>query len=156
MAQLAEIDGPPCHLRALLKCLASASATLTLKMDYDRAMTYPQYVRAILCSVSLCRSQVCVEIHLPSCYDLVLDQRTMESFSTITLPEVVSLEITFPSMSERRLLVCFHAYVPYGNKANLVIFRRAVHSGSPLCQCCTIYQFLWVRSVAEITRRAQM
>ena len=45
---------------------------------------------------------------------MVLNRSVMKSLSTITLPEVASLEISFPSMSEGCLLVCsiFHAYIP--------------------------------------------
>jgi hypothetical protein len=113
MTQLSEIDGPPCHVRALLKCLWPTSAALTIKMGYDRAMTYPQYVRAVLHAVSLCsKSHVHLEIHLLSCYDLVLDQKGIVSITSVTLPEVASLEISFPSMSERCLLVCINVYIP--------------------------------------------
>ena len=77
-------------------------------------MTYVQYVRNVLDSVSLCGSHVHLEIHLPAHYvldhNVKLDQVEMKSLTAITLPEIASLEITFPSMSERILLVCCHPF----------------------------------------------
>lgn len=37
----------------------------------------------------------------------------MKSLSAIPLPEVASLEISFPSMSKGRLLVCSHSFGKY-------------------------------------------
>lgn len=70
MPQLSEIDGPPCHLLALLRRLSLTPAALTIKMGPDLALTYAQYVCAVLCSMSLCGPQVRLEIRLSSCYDL--------------------------------------------------------------------------------------
>lgn len=141
MAQLSEINGPPRHLMALLQCLSPASPALTLKMGCDRTMTYPQYVHTVLRSVGLCGPYVHLEIRLPPCYDLVLDWKEMESLHTITLPEVVSLEISFPPLSERDLLVCFHTF----NAANLIhqLLDQACctqwFSLVPMLDCITVY-----------------
>jgi hypothetical protein len=86
-------------------------------MGSDLALAYVQYVRVVLRSVSLCGPQVRLEIRLPSFYGLdhnmTLDQREMKSLSAILLPEVASLEISFPSMSKGRLLVCSHPFGKY-------------------------------------------
>jgi hypothetical protein len=116
MLQLSEIEGPPCHLRALLRCLSPAPVALTIKMGCDLAMTYKQYVRNAFRSVSLCGPRVHLEIRLTSYYDrdyMVLEQSEIKSLRTITLPEVASLEIAFPSMSEGRLLVRSHLLGKY-------------------------------------------
>jgi hypothetical protein len=114
MPLLSEMEGPPCHLRALLRCLSHVPDALTIKAGLDSRMTYVQYVRSVLGSVSLCRSHVHLEIYLPARYvldpNVKLDQVEMKSLAAITLPEIVSLEITFPSMSERVLLVCCHPF----------------------------------------------
>jgi hypothetical protein len=110
MPRLSEMAGPPCHLHAALKCLSSVPDTLNIIMEPNFGMTYPQYVRSVLASVSLCGPHVHLEIHLPTRYTLdhkmSLNQSEMQALTTIVLPEVVSLEISFPSMSERYLLVC--------------------------------------------------
>jgi hypothetical protein len=106
MAKLSEIEGPPCHMRALLKCILPTSPALTINMGRDRAMSYPQYVRAVMRSVSGCRVPIRLEIRLTHCHPL-LDQKGLESLCTISSPQVTSLEISFPSMSENMVLVCF-------------------------------------------------
>lgn len=110
MPQLSEMAGPPCHLHAALKCLSSVPDTLNIIMKPDFGMAYPQYVRSVLASVSLCGPYVRLEIHLPTRYaldhKLSLNRSEMQALATIALPEVASLEISFPSMNERYLLVC--------------------------------------------------
>jgi hypothetical protein len=108
MPQLSEIEGPPCHLRALLRCLLPTSPKLKIKIGCDSAMTYPEYIQAVLRSVRLCRPGVYLEIRLPSHYDPVFHQKAMQSPRNTSLPEVASLEIAFPPMSEGHLLVFFH------------------------------------------------
>ena len=114
MPLLSEMEGPPCHLRALLKCLSHVLDALTIKAGLDSRMTYMQYVRNVLRSVSLCGPHVHLEIHLPARYvaahNVKLDQVEMKSLAVIALPEITSLEISFPSVSERVLLVCSHLF----------------------------------------------
>src|SRR5260370_25416222 len=99
MPQFLEIDGPLCHLQVFLKNFLSPPAEITIKMDCDLAMTYTQYVRSVLHSVSLCGPQVHLEIRLLAYYDLnVLDRVEMKSLASIALPEVASLNISFPCM----------------------------------------------------------
>jgi hypothetical protein len=115
MPLLSEMDGPPCHLHALLRCLSHVPDALTIKAGLDSRMTYVQYVRNVLGSLRLCRSHVHLEIHLPARYvldhNVKLNQVEMKSLTAIALPEIASLEISFPSMSERLLLVCSHPFV---------------------------------------------
>jgi hypothetical protein len=108
MSQLSEIEGPPCHLLALLRCLSPTSAKLSIKIGSDWAMTYLEYVRAVFRLVRLCRPGIHLEIRLPSHYNPVFHQKAMESQKDNSLPEVASLDIAFPPMNRRHLLVCFH------------------------------------------------
>lgn len=107
MPLLSEIEGPPCYLQALLQCLSYVPDALTIKAGLDSRMTYQQYVRSVLGSVSLCGPGVHLEIHLTRYvldHSVELDQK---SLTATTFPQVASLEISFPSMSKRVLLVCF-------------------------------------------------
>jgi hypothetical protein len=106
MPNLSEIKGPPCHVRALLKCILPTSPMLTIKMAGDRAMTYPQYVRTVLCSMGQCKAPVRLEIRLTLFCHPLLNQKGLESLCTIPLPQVTSMEISFPPMSESQILVC--------------------------------------------------
>jgi len=106
MAKLSELEGPPCHIRALLKFILPTSPVLTINMGRDRAMSYLQYVRAVMCSVSRCRAPARLQIRLTTCHPL-LDQKALESLCTISSLQVTSLEISFPSMSENNILVCY-------------------------------------------------
>ncbi|KIM80262.1 hypothetical protein PILCRDRAFT_9796 [Piloderma croceum F 1598] len=106
MPNLSEIEGPPCYVRALLKCILPTSPTLTIKMACDQAMTYPQYVRAVLCSMGQCRAPVRLEIRLTFFYHPLLDPKGLKSLCTIPLPQVTSLEISFPPTSESQILAC--------------------------------------------------
>jgi hypothetical protein len=70
-------------------------------------MTNWQYVRAVMDLVSLCGPHTNLEIPLFRYQDddkLTLHQ--LKTLSNIKLLEVASLAISFPSMSERSLLVC--------------------------------------------------
>jgi hypothetical protein len=110
---LSEIEGPPCHLQAVLKCLSCVADGVTIKIESSLEMTYSQYVRAILVSVGLCGPHVNVKIRLSRYvldHDNKLTSHQVKSLSNIKLPEVASLEINFPSMSERSLLVCPHSF----------------------------------------------
>jgi hypothetical protein len=111
MLLLSEIEGPPRHLQALLKCVSRVPDKLAVKVTHDLEMTYLQYVHGVLGIVSLCGPHLRLAICLPARYTLDhhtnLDQGDMESLATIPLPEVASLEILFPSISEKKLLVCF-------------------------------------------------
>jgi len=108
---LSEMEGPPCHLQALLRCLKCVPDALAIKVGLDSRMAYSQYIYGVLGSVSLCGPHVHLEIHLSACYaldyNLELNQSEIKTLSIITLLEVVSLDISFPSMSARCLLVCF-------------------------------------------------
>jgi hypothetical protein len=107
LPMLSEIEGPPCHLQAILKCLSHAQSALTVKVASDFGMSYLQYVRAVLDLVSLCGPHTNLNIHL-SRYrdDNELTLRQLKPLRNIKLPEVASLTIYFPSMSEKSLLVC--------------------------------------------------
>lgn len=115
MPLLSEIEGPPYHIQAILKCLLCVPDTLTIKMDSDLGMTYSQYVHAALASMSLCGSRMHLEISIPPRYvqdhNVELDQGDMKSLATIALPEVAALELLFPPISERVLLACTHLFV---------------------------------------------
>ena len=83
MPLLSEVEGPPCYSQALLRCLSYVPDAFTIKTGLDLRMTYQQYVRSVLGSVSLCGPGVHLEIHLPVCYVLELDQK---SLTATTLP----------------------------------------------------------------------
>ena len=104
---LTEMEGPPRHLQAILRCFERVPDALTIKIESDFRMTYLQYVRAVLDLVSLCGHHYNLKIHLYRYHDnnkLALHQ--LKSLSNITLPEVATLEISFASMSKRSFLVC--------------------------------------------------
>jgi hypothetical protein len=112
MPNLSEIEGPPCHVRALLKCILPTSPMLTIKMASDRVMTYPQYVHAVLHSMGQCRAPVRLEIRLTFFCHLLLDQKGLKSLCAIPLPQVTSLEISFPPMSDSQIVVCLLILFP--------------------------------------------
>jgi hypothetical protein len=119
MPLLSEMEGPPCHLQALLSCFSRVPDALTIKAGQDSRMTYMQYVRGVLRSVNLCGPHVHLEIHFPARYvlndNVELNQSEMKSLTAITLPEVASLEISFPPISEGVLLVGSCLYEMYKN-----------------------------------------
>jgi hypothetical protein len=106
MSMLAEIEGPPCHMRVVLGFILPTSPALTIRMNYDCSMTYRQYVHAVLCAVSRCKSPVHLDIILASHADMFLDKKELESLCIIPLPEVRSVEISFFSISEGQVIVC--------------------------------------------------
>jgi hypothetical protein len=61
---LSEIEGPPCRLQAILKCLSHAPGALTVKIESDFGMTYSQYVCAVLDLASRCGPHANLKIHL--------------------------------------------------------------------------------------------
>lgn len=114
MPNLVEIEGPPRHLHMVLGYILPTSPVLTMKVNWDGLMAYPQYVRAVLYAVSRCKTPIHLKMSLASDCDLLLDQKGVEFSSTIPLPEVISLEITFLSKGENQdqvlvcvLLLCF-------------------------------------------------
>ena len=120
MLLLSEIEGPPRHLQAFLKCVSHVPDKLAVKVGHDLEMTYPQYVHGVLGVVSLCGPHLRLAICLPARYSLDhymnLNQGDMVSLATICLPEVASLEISFPSISEENLLVCLFPHHEVSNK----------------------------------------
>jgi hypothetical protein len=107
MPLLSEIDGPPCHVQAVLMCLSHVPDALTITMESDLEMTYTQYVRTVINSVIMSGPHSHLEIHLPTRYFLNHNlELTPKSFSTLGSPEVASLMIFFPSISKTLLLVC--------------------------------------------------
>jgi hypothetical protein len=105
MPNLSEMEGPPCHVQAVLKHIMPTSSELTIKMGCDWPMTYPQYIRAVLGSVSQCKAPICLEICLARHFNPLQDQRKLETLCTILLPQVISLEISFHSVGESQILV---------------------------------------------------
>lgn len=142
MPNLSEIEGPPCHVRALLKCILPTSPMLTIKMAGDRAMTYPQYVRTVLCSMGQCKAPVRLEIRLTLFCHPLLNQKGLESLCTIPLPQVTSMEISFPPTSESQILVCllilFVSLSTWRRNVDSVTCRLVVLNGSPLYRCCAV------------------
>jgi hypothetical protein len=142
MPNLSEIEGPLCHVRALLKCILPTLPMLTIKMASDQVMTYPQYVRAVLHSMGQCRAPVRLEICLTFFCHPLLDQKGLKSLCAIPLPQVTSLEISFPPMSESQIVVCllilFSPLSTRCHNVGSITCRLVVLSGSPLYQCYAI------------------
>jgi hypothetical protein len=106
------INGPPCHILAILQYLSHSLMLLSLKVDTDYFLPYTSYVRKVLACVRLWGGPIHLDMQISAWYiqeyDLCLQQARTDLVSRHRrIANVISLELRFPEVEEDILLISF-------------------------------------------------
>ena len=106
MPNLEKINGPPSHLKVILKCLSHVPKALTLLVHSDPEQSYSEFVTQIMETVRLCDgmdSRLDISIHFRECHfalhNYKFDIDAMRALG-VNCPGAKSLYLFLPSLKE--------------------------------------------------------
>lgn len=110
MPELQSIDGPPCHIRALLKSLLDVPNALEVSIAPEPRMTYNEYIINVLDIARLCNPSNKFQIQIPTRYHqncrTALTETQTQALRDGNTSQLCTVQFIIPPISEEDLLVC--------------------------------------------------